>query len=97
LRIEWTGTAKRHLSQLDAYLYERSPDGADRVVDRIYEMVSSLSRFPRIGRPGRVAGTREMVVPYTNYVVAYRLLDEVVQILAVMHGAQRWPRNFDRQ
>ena len=79
---------------LDAYLYERSVAGADRVVTQIYEAVGTLSLYPFIGRPGRVKGTRELVVASTNYIVAYRTRNEVVQILAVMHGAQRWPRYF---
>ena len=94
MTIEWTKAAKAHLLDLDTYLYERSPAGADRVVDAIYEAVGRLEQFPFLGRPGRIAGTRELVVSTTRYLVAYRIRDEVVQILAVMHGAQRWPRRF---
>jgi toxin ParE1/3/4 len=94
LKVEWTETAKAHLLGLDDYLYERSPGGAERVVDQIYEAVRRLEQFPFAGRPGRVAGTREMVVTTTHYIVAYRIRREVVQILAVMHGAQRWPLHF---
>lgn len=49
---------------------------------------------PALGRPGRVAGTRELVLPKTPYVVAYRIM-EAVEILAVMHGAREWPEGFD--
>jgi len=42
----------------------------------------------------RVAGTRELVITTTRYIVAYRIQKETVQVLAVMHGAQRWPRRF---
>jgi toxin ParE1/3/4 len=94
VKVEWTETAKAHLLGLDAYLYERSPQGADRVVDQIYQAVGTLEQFPFAGRPGRVAGTREMVVTTTRYIVAYRIRNEAVQILAVMHGAQRWPRHL---
>lgn len=94
MTIEWTKAAKAHLLDLDAYLFERSPAGADRVVDAIYEAVGTLEQFPFLGRPGRVTGTRELVVPATRYLVAYRIRGEAVQILAVMHGAQRWPRRF---
>lgn len=94
MKIEWTEAAKAHLLGLDAYLYERSPAGADRVVDAIYESVGRLEHFPFVGRPGRVAGTRELVVTTTRYIVAYRIRKEIIQILAVMHGAQRWPRHF---
>ena len=95
MKIEWTETAQSHLLHLDSYLIERSPAGADRVVDRILEIVGSLDRFPLAGRPGRVAGTREMVVATTSYLVVYRIHNEAVHVLAIMHGAQRWPRSFD--
>ncbi len=94
MKIEWTEAAKGHLLGLDAYLYERNPAGVDRVVDAICEAVGRLELFPFIGREGRVVGTREMVIPSTRYIVAYRIRKEVIQILAVMHGVQRWPRKF---
>lgn len=97
MTIDWTPTAISHLLQLNDYLFQRNPTAADRIVDRIYDMAASLDRFPLSGRSGRVHGTRELVVPATNYIVAYRIAGEAVQILAVMHGAQRWPRHFDTQ
>ena len=47
-----------------------------------------------MGRPGRVADTRELVLPGTSYVIAYRLR-EAVEILSVMHGAREWPDKFE--
>jgi addiction module RelE/StbE family toxin len=96
LKIEWTETAQSQLLALDAWLFERSSTGAEHVVNRIFEIVGSLDRFPLAGRPGRVGGTREMVVPSTSYIIAYRIHKETLQLLAIMHGAQRWPRTFDR-
>ena len=95
MKIEWTETAQSHLLHLDSYLFERSPAGADRVVDRILAIVESLDRFPLSGKPGRVDGTREIVVPSTSYIVAYRIHQEAIHVLAIMHGAQRWPGSFD--
>ena len=63
-------------------------------VYRIFSTIGTLEDLPLIGKPGRIAGTRELVVPATPYVVAYRIEDEVIQILAIMHGAQRWPKSF---
>jgi toxin ParE1/3/4 len=80
---------------LDTYLFERSPAGADRVADRIVAVVGSLDRFPLSGKAGRVDGTREIVVPSSSYIVAYRIHHEAVHVLAIMHGAQRWPAFFD--
>jgi len=47
-----------------------------------------------MGRPGRVDGTREFVVAGTPYIIPYRVRGETVELLAVMHGARRWPDTF---
>jgi toxin ParE1/3/4 len=56
--------------------------------------VERLEQFPNMGRAGRVAGSRGLVVTGTPFVVAYRLKAESVQILAVLHAARKWPRRF---
>ncbi len=53
-----------------------------------------LAKYPEIGRPGRVRGTRELVVAGTPYIAAYRIMGEVVTVLRVLHGARRWPRKL---
>ncbi|MQW61593.1 type II toxin-antitoxin system mRNA interferase toxin, RelE/StbE family [Sinorhizobium meliloti] len=51
--------------------------------------------FPESGRPGRVAGTRELVIPRTPYIAAYMLMADRIRILRVLHGAQNWPSELD--
>jgi len=94
LTIDWTRNAKAQLLRLDDYIFERSPKGAERVVDDIYDAVNLLQNLPFLGRDGRVKGTREIVISKTPYVVAYRIQRETIEILAVIHGAQRWPETF---
>jgi plasmid stabilization system protein ParE len=53
-----------------------------------------LLDHPALGRPGRVPGTRELVVSGTPYILPYRVQGETVQILHVLHGAQRWPERL---
>jgi addiction module RelE/StbE family toxin len=53
--------------------------------------VEGLVQFPEMGRPGRIEGTRELVISRTPYIAAYRILGETVRILRVLHGAQLWP------
>jgi toxin ParE1/3/4 len=92
--IIWSNTARAHLLHLDEYLSERSTDAAQRMAYRIYSTVGTLEQFPFVGRLGRIPGTRELVVPATPYVVMYRIADKAIEILAVLDGAQRWPRSF---
>jgi toxin ParE1/3/4 len=50
--------------------------------------------LPEIGRAGRVPGMRELVVSGTPYIAPYRVRDDAVEIIAVLHGARRWPEAF---
>jgi len=59
--------------------------------DRIRDHVDSLLRFPESGRPGRFAGTRELVIGRTPYLAIYRSADGVIHMLRLLHGAQSWP------
>ena len=47
------------------------------------------------GREGRVAGTRELTIPGTPFVVAYRIEKNGMRILAVLHAAREWPEEFE--
>ena len=70
------------------------PLAAQRVVARIKYSVSILSEQPGIGRPGRVPNTRELVVDRTAFVLPYRVRDNRIEILQVLHAARRWPKRL---
>jgi toxin ParE1/3/4 len=91
MRIVWTEPAVHDLAAARAYIARDNPPVADRQVERVLAAVAGLLQFPEIGRPGRRAGTRELVVSRTPYVVAYRLRADAIEVLRVMHGRQRWP------
>jgi toxin ParE1/3/4 len=91
VRIFWLRAAERNLEEQLAYIGERNPPAADRLADKIATTVASLADNPRRGRPGRVAGTRELVVPRTPYILVYTVGRDYVRIHRVLHGAQRWP------
>jgi toxin ParE1/3/4 len=61
---------------------------------RVRVALRRLGRFPELGRVGRVADTRELSVPRTRFVIAYRLRDGVVEAAALLHSAQQWPGSF---
>ncbi|MBN9037591.1 MAG: type II toxin-antitoxin system RelE/ParE family toxin [Rhizobiales bacterium] len=92
MRIVWT---RRYLSELEAisdYIGEHNPRAAARVVNTIHSKTERLlSSNPFIGRKGEIRGTRELVIPGTPYIVAYRVTDQTVEILFVQHGARQWP------
>jgi toxin ParE1/3/4 len=76
------------LSEIVRYIAADSPRAAYAVHDRIREATEILTRYPSIGRSGRVRGTRELVIPGTPFVVPYRLTKNAVTILRIMHGAE---------
>jgi len=92
MRIEWLPIAERSREDQLLYIAERNPWAAIDAGDAILAAVSHLADHPRMGRPGRVVGTRELVVAGTPFVIAYRVETEAVLILRVLHGAQRWPQ-----
>jgi toxin ParE1/3/4 len=94
MRIVWTAPALRDLRSARATIAAEQPDAAERQVVRVLNAVESLRRFPELGRPGRRPGTPELVVGRTPYLVPYRLRREVIEILRVLHGRQRWPDQF---
>lgn len=97
MRIIWHETARNDLIALRRYIANDNPQAAAEVAARIRGAVRSLSIHPYLGRPGRVADTRELVITQTSYLVAYAVDGDDVLILAVIHGARRWPDRFPDQ
>lgn len=91
MRIEWLPGAERDLASQIEWIAERDPLAAADTGDAILAAVGRLGDHPAVARPGRVAGTRELVVVGTPYIVVYRIEAAAVAVLRILHGAQRWP------
>ncbi len=94
MKLEWSTFAIEDRLRIFAYLERENPHAAIRIDEVIQAHTRRLIRFPQSGRPGRVAGTRELVVRGLPYVVAYLTLPDKVRILRVLHGSQQWPDAF---
>jgi toxin ParE1/3/4 len=93
--IEWTEQAVRQLVQAEDYIaLSNSEEVAERITAHIVGSIQQLLRFPMSGRTGRVAGTRELVVSNTPFIVAHAIEHDSVVVLAIYHGAQKWPEAF---
>ena len=92
LEVRWLKRALANLDAEAAFIALRNPAAAARVVDTIARSVGLLARHPGLGRPGRVEGTRELVVADTPCLVPYRVRNNIVEILRVFHGARKWPK-----
>jgi toxin ParE1/3/4 len=91
VRVRWLKIALANLDAEAECIAEDNPAAAGRVVEKILRAVDLLKKNPAIGRAGRVAGTRELVVAETPYIIPYRVRGESVEILRVFHAARKWP------
>ena len=90
MRVVWLRRAVRNLDAILAYISRDNPVAARHLVRAIRHQVDLLASQPELGRPGRVVGTRELVV-HENYALPYRVAGDQVEILCVQHSRQRWP------
>lgn len=94
MAVRWTPRALRALDGIAEYIAVERPIAARQVVARVRLAVARLEEHPELGRSGRVFGTRELIVPDTRLIVAYRSVKGDVEVLAVVHTAMRWPEDF---
>ena len=94
MTLVWSPRAIGHLADLRAYIARDNPDAASRIAMTLLAAVERLAELPNLGRPGRLAGTRELVVPGTHYVIPYWLRGDRLEIIAVFDGRQRWPKRL---
>jgi toxin ParE1/3/4 len=94
MHVRWLRKALQNLDEEATYIAADDAAAARLVVARVLEAVAMLSQQPGIGRPGRVPGTRELIVLKTRYIVPYRVRGETVEILRVFHTSRRLPAKW---
>lgn len=88
MRIRWTPAAADDLQHIHDYLCEHEPNLARPTVIALREAILSLRKLPNRGRPGAVEGTRELLHDRLPYIVAYRVKEDVVEVLHIWHPSQ---------
>ena len=94
MKIFWSPEACSDLDRICDYRLAERPSVALPTLDRIEARVEALRDHPGLGRPGRVAGTRELVVSGLPYVIPYRVESGRIEIVRVLHAARLWPGDF---
>jgi addiction module RelE/StbE family toxin len=94
VKIVWTEPARRDLREIVLYIAQDSPYAARALQAEIRTRVALLQDNPNLGRPGRIDGSRELVMGNNPYILPYRVRQDRIEILAVYHGARRWPESF---
>jgi toxin ParE1/3/4 len=92
--VRWSVLSVADRNAIFEYIEADSPQAAAAVDKRIRSAVAKLKMAPGIGRPGRVEGTRELIIDRTPYIAAYTIAGRFVRVLRVLHGAQLWPKEM---
>lgn len=90
MRLSRRASYRADLDEIVDYIALTDPAAALGVWDEVERQVERLRDHPRSGRVGRMAGTRELVVAGTPFIVIYRIA-QTVELFRVMHGARQWP------
>ncbi len=93
--VVWTEIAEADLDAIVSYIADESVSNAVAFDARVRDRVRMLSEFPELGRAGRFEGTLELILPHDRCVVVYRVQEEQVRVLRLIHGGQDWPLSFE--
>jgi toxin ParE1/3/4 len=91
MEVRWSPEAAADFTTIVRYIRQDNPSAALRVARAIYNAIAQLNTFPNRGRPGKIDGTRELPLTSLPFVVVYRVTENAVEIVRLLHGAQRWP------
>jgi toxin ParE1/3/4 len=91
MQVRWTTPAAQNLEEITLYIKRDSEFAAREVAKTLFDSANSLDLLPFRGRAGRIAGTRELLVPGLPYIIVYEVTETAIQILHIYHGARNWP------
>ncbi len=94
MRVKWLRRALLNLDHEASYIAQDNPKAAAEFVLLMRDSALMLGQQPNLGRPGRIPGTRELVVSNFPYILPYRVRNEIVEILRVFHTSRKWPEIF---
>ena len=94
MELDWTPLALDDRIEAFQHIALESVRSAVKVDDAIEGFVDQLIDFPEMGRAGRCAGTRELVITGYPFTAVYHIYGNTVRILRVLHHAQNWPRHI---
>lgn len=94
MRIKWVTKALANLAEIAEYIAQEDVELAKKIMAHIQERVKNLAQHPSQGRPGRIYGTRELVLNKYPFIIPYRVKNEELQILAVFHTSRKAPKKW---
>ena len=94
MRVRWLTKAIRNLDAEAEYIARQNPAAAAEMYLCIKTRVDALGGFPATGRPGRVPGTRELVIDVYPFIVPYRVAGQELHVLRVFHTRRSLPKDW---
>ena len=96
MQVKWLRTALQNLENEADYIAQEDPAAAKLVVQRVFDAVNLLPDNPAMGNPGRIHGTRELIIPDVRYIIPYRVRPRLnsIEILRVFHTSRRLPKRW---
>ena len=96
LQIEWKKEAENDAIEMLEYVGKDNVISAYALYNEIKIQINQLSDYPKLGKLGRIKGTRELIIADTSYIVAYRIHNNIIQILRILHSARNWNKQFSK-
>jgi addiction module RelE/StbE family toxin len=90
MRLVWRPHSLADRTAIMDYIAKDNPSAAITLDDAFETKAEQARQQSQLYKPGRLKGTREIVVQ-PNYVMVYRSVGETVEILRVLHTRQQWP------
>ena len=91
MRLRFSHAAQADLSHAYDYIAADCPSAARTLLPSVDRATRLLVDMPNMAKAGRMAGTREMLIGRTPYIAVYKITDEEIVIVRIVHGHQVWP------
>ena len=91
MQIKWLRQVLRNLKQAHNYIIKDNPTAAQELILKIQNAANQLENYPLMGKSGRVEGTRELIISNSPYIIIYRVKEESIEILRILHTSKRYP------
>ena len=91
MRVRWTRQALKNLETAVHYISTDSPGNDQKVAQKIWDSIQLLQQQPGMGRPGRIPGTRELIISDLPFIAPYAEHKGEIVILRIIHTSMKWP------
>jgi addiction module RelE/StbE family toxin len=90
VKLFWTLEARQDRRTIREYIAKENPAAALTLDELFTHKAGNLTHHPAMARPGRMHGTRELVV-HPNHILVYDVAGDQIRILRVLHARRQWP------